>query len=277
MEMKKLIKFSSMFFAILFLVTFLFSLSFNQSMRKHLNDGLLENTRVELNEDYTKSFYYKDVKMNNVGSYSEAIQEPKYGVLLYANDGLIYNRKTPIGTQSFVVAFPWLPNSEFNQKEIIKYVNNNRTLMVFRTMYLSSGWLYMFLLYVILLFVYKLIYPTILYFLTSFIAYIKYKTIPFDSISKEQFKNFELFRSLIFTSTTNRLDKNTSFLYVTMFFSYLTIYMLYLNNTLHLFYTVLPTIISIYISIIVFLCLYKTTSTLRENELKKLMKEFPKD
>lgn len=273
MKTKIILKYSGLFFLILFIITFIFSYSFNSNMLSHINKGLLESTTVVQKKDYNKEFSYKGVVMESFDSYSEAMSEPKFSTLLYANDGVVYNRKTPIGTQTFVIAFSWINGNDFDAEGMKNYVNDNFLLMILRTIYLSNAWMYMFIIYIILLLIYKAVIPPFIFIGISIFSFVKYKTLP-KNILEKQAKNLELYRSLILTSSFNRLSKNTSFLYLSMFYTYMSVYLVYLNNSLYFFETYLPIILSTYVGIVLIHCIYTVSKVLLDKEVLKIQKEI---
>lgn len=274
METKKLIKFTIYYFLILITTTFIFSYSLNKSMENYFNNGLLDTLEVKNNKDYTLSYYYKNVEMETYDSYSDAMRDDKFGILLYANNGLVYNRKTPLGTQSYIIDYSWLNSNTYNKNNIIHYVTTKKTLMILRTMYLSYGWIYILTLFILFLIIFKILSPTLLFFIVNIFTYFKYKFIPFDEISKEQFKYFELFRSLILTQANNKLKKSNYFVIFSMAFSYLIIMLLYLNNNLNYFNDVILPIIFIFSGILAFYCIYIISRILTDKETKTLTKEI---
>lgn len=274
METKKLIKFTIYYFLILITTTFIFSYSLNKSMENYFNNGLLDTLEVKNNKDYTLSYYYKNVEMETYDSYSDAMRDDKFGILLYANNGLVYNRKTPLGTQSYIIDYSWLNSNTYNKNNIIHYVTTKKTLMILRTMYLSYGWIYILTLFILFLIIFKILSPTLLFFIVNIFTYFKYKSIPFDEISKEQFKYFELFRSLILTQANNKLKKSNYFVIFSMAFSYLIIMLLYLNNNLNYFNDVILPIIFIFSGILAFYCIYIISRILTDKETKTLTKEI---
>ena len=274
METKKLIKFTIYYFLILMTTTFIFSYSLNKSMENYFNNGLLDTLEVKNNKDYTLSYYYKNVKMETYDSYSDAMRDNKFGILLYANNGLVYNRKTPLGTQSYIIDYSWLTSNTYNKNNIIHYIKTKKILMILRTMYLSYGWIYILTLFIVFLITFKILSPTLLFFMVNIFTYFKYKSIPFDEISKEQFKYFELFRSLILTQANNRLKKSNYFVIFSMAFSYLIIMLLHLNNNLNYFNDLILPIIFIFSGILAFYCIYIISSILTDKETKTLTKEI---
>lgn len=274
MENKKLIKYSLIYFLILFIPTLIFSISLNKSMESYFNNGLLDTLEVKNNPDYTLSYYYKGVEMDTYPTYSEAMNEDKYGILLYADNGLVYNRKTPLGTQSYIIDYSWLNSNTYNKDNIIHYVTYNKNMMILRTIYLSSGWVYMLFVFIIFLIIFKILSPTLLFFLVNIFTYFKYKSIPFKDISKEQFKYFELFRSLILTQVTNRLKSSKYFIYFSMIISYLFIMMLYNNESIAYINDLLFPIIFIYSGLLLVYNIYLIVRVLTDKETKTLTKEL---
>lgn len=274
MDNKKLVKYSIVFFLILFIPTLIFSISLNKSMESYFNNGLLDTLEVKNNSDYSLDYYYKGVKMETYSTYSEAMLDDKYGILLYADNGMVYNRKTPLGTQSYVIDYSWLNSNTYNKDNIIHYVTYNKNMMILRTLYLSSGWTYMLFIFIIFMILLKVLSPTLLFFAVNIFTYFKYKSIPFEEISKEQFKYFELFRSLILTQTNNRLKKGKYFIYFSMIVSYLFIMMLYNNESIAYINSLIFTIISIYAGFLLIYSIYLIVRVLTDKETKTLTKEL---
>lgn len=270
MESKRILKYSLSFFIILISINFLFSYSLNKAIQTHFENGVLENLTVEYKNDYTVNYYYDGIKMDSYERYSDAMNQDKYGVLLYSNNGLTYNRKTPLGNQSYIIDYSWLKKGVYNEKDILDYTKNHKWLMLFRTSYLSSGWIYILGITILLFYIMKLIVPTILFFLINIITYFKYKSIPDKEKSDEQFKNFELFRSLILTKSLNKFKESREYFIITLFYSYFMIYAILVNSSVYYIQTFLIPIILIYLGILTFISLYVVVKVLYENEFKKL-------
>lgn len=276
MKTKNIFKYSAIYCLILVIISLGFSYSLNKTIETHFNNGLLEKIVVEKNKDYTLTYYYNDIEMESYPSYYAGMQSQIYGQLLYADNGLVYNRQTPMGVQSFVIDYSWLPSGEYSKDGIKHYLKQHRLVMLLRTTYLSTGWSYMALMCILLLFISKLILPTIIFMLSNIFSYFKYRSIPEYNASTDRLKYYELYRSLIMTKTLNRYSKSRDFIIFTCIYSYLVVYLLILNNSVSYFIQYLPTLSLIFIGLSTIFCLYYITQVVTDNENKLLLKELTK-
>lgn len=272
MESKRIFKYLFYLFTTLFVINLIFSISLNNSLSNHFKNGLLDNVNVKTNTDYTLDYYYNGVKMDSFDYYADAMREQRHGILLYANNGLVYNRKTPLGNQSYVIDYSWLKKGIYDKEDIISYIDNNKLIMLFRIMYLSNGWLYILSVSLILMFIMKITVPSLLFFTVNIMTYFKYKSIPDKEKSDEQFKNFEIFRSLILTKSLNEFKKSRDYMFITIIYSYLVIYLMLINSSIDFLPNFIFPIILVYLGILTVVSLYTTIKVLYDIEFKKLSK-----
>lgn len=274
MKFPRILKYTVVFASILFFITTVFSYSLSSSIDTYFNNGLLDNLEVKQKSDYSKTYYYKEVEMESYPSYREAMLNGKTGILLYAENGLVYNRKTLVGTQSLILDYNWLSTGEFNKEEIKNYFKENKILTNLRTTYLTQSLWYMILLFFILLLATRYISPTIIFLLSTVVTYFKYKTIPEQDNSSERLKFFELYRGIVHTKTLNRLEKSKEIILFASLFTYFTILSLNTNGTLSYLPSISIPLILAYVGVLSILLMHLVNQTVTDNENIVLEKEL---
>lgn len=270
-----IVKYFILYVFILTVISFIFSYSFISVISDKFNDSILDDVMVINDSEYNKEYYVNDLLITSYSNYSEAIQKDKFGELLFANDGIVYNRKTPIGKQSFVIDYSWLSSNTFSKKEIIKYLKNHKLLMIIRTMYLTGGFTHLILLGLLLIIILKLISPTLIFLITSIYTYIKFKELQtIVNSSSNSIKFFELYRGLILTKITNKVKQSKFLLLFTFSYAYLTVYLFILKGNLNLVYTLSLNIIFVYVGLLLFILSYFLFQTIIDSETKKLIDEL---
>lgn len=94
-------------------------------------DGVVYNE-----EDRTYEMAGQELKTYPKYRYSVAFGEPNQ--FNYALDGFSYTDTIGIGRKTFVFEYSWYDGEEFNSREVVKYIDNNYWLMVFRMVVYSN-------------------------------------------------------------------------------------------------------------------------------------------
>lgn len=274
MSLKRIFKYTFIYAGFLIAISLFFSINLSSAITNYIQNGLLDPLEVKQDSNYKKEYYYKDTKMDSFNSYSDAYYEGKYSLLLYADNGLIYKRKTPIGTQAYILDYSWLSKNDYDKKEIVSYVTDNQLIMILRTLYLTTSLWYMILVFIVLLVIARYISQPILYIYSNILAYYKYKSLSKEQPEKNRMKYYELFRGLIVTKSLNALDKSKELMLMTGFYAYFIIYFLSIKSSLGLLSEITLPILLFYLGFLSVFLLFIILKVNSDNENKLLIKEL---
>lgn len=249
------IKYFTGFTLILVLLSFIFSYNFFSTIKNNISNGWLDYVKVE----------------QHTFNYSDSIGSDAYNELLFSNNGFIYKRKTPIGQQTFVFDYNWIDSGSLNDVEIKEYLENNRLLMLMRTMYLTQMPIIILIVSIILLIVTNILSPTLLYLFSEIFTYVRKRQL---KDLENELKYLELYKSLLLTKVNRLFEQSRDYLIIIFIYSYFTLYLLDINSSIAQIVHLLPTILSVYVGILSIICLSKIIHIITTNEIKKLTREL---